>query len=315
MVQPPDSTSDAGTVVLTAGDLGDGLTLLKEPPTRGAPSGLHDYVLIRSASEDEIRQYHLNYAPEDDRVRLSRRELYQYQGGVRNAMLGGHEWHTVLQVIAERCRQSAENNTLVSLVFCNPESLVFRDLEREYAYFQERSGEAWDLHFIGYRCEKRWSLRPSQIGIPKWRFDAKGFNAIRATVQSEHLRHIHKAPLVRPRWSYSGRPELVSFMAHGSYDEEFDEPRAHIDWPSLRAVPLVDANGDYSEYSLGEIVEAMSDWRDHETQVFRDLAPGELPKAASAGSIVGALRTVAYILGSGIVGNAAYELIKKAIGA
>lgn len=313
MVQPPDATSDAATVALTVSDLGDGLMLLKEPPARGAPSGLHDFALIRDASNDEIRQYYLNYTPEVDSVRLSRRELYQYQGGIRNAMLGGYEWRNVLQVIAERCRQSAENNTLVSLVFCSPESLVFRDLEQEYAYFQERSGEAWDLHFIGYRCEKRWSLRPSQTGIPKWRFDAKRFNAIRAVVQSEHLRHIHNVPLVTPGWRYWGRPELVSFMAYGSYDE-FDEPRAHIDWPSLRAVPLVDASGGYIDYSLGEIVEAMSDWRDQETQVLRDLAPGELPIATSAGSIVGALKAVASVLASGIAGNAVYELIKKAIG-
>ncbi|WP_158854959.1 hypothetical protein [Saccharothrix deserti] len=314
MAELPDTTDDAGIVVSISGDLDDDVTLLKEPPTLGAPANLHDFALVREASSEELRRYRVNYTPDKDRDHMSRRELYLYRGHALNAMLGAHEWRSVLRAVAERCNQSAESGTLVSLVFCNPASIVLRDLKTEYAYFQERSEDAWDLHFVGYRCQKKWSLRPSRIGIPMWRFDGKKFNEVRMIVQSEHRKYAEDSPFSRSGWTYSGRPEIVSFMAYGRYDEEFNEPRAHIDWPSLRAVPLVDANGSYIDYSLGEVVEAMSDWRERDGEVLRHLAPGELPIAASTLSIEGALKAVASALAIGITGNAAYELIKKVIG-
>jgi hypothetical protein len=312
----PRSTDPSNTdpVVRTAGNLDDGTALAQEPPEKGTPAGLHDFVLVSEATDEELRQYQEQYVPEAEQDSLTRRELYQYGGHVLNTMLGGYEWRSILRTVAEHCSQGVERYTLVSLVFCDPESIVLRDLKSQQAYFDEQTGHAWDLHFVGYRCQKKRSLRPSQFGIPEWRFLAKEFVRIKAVVQSEHIRARHYTPFKTPAWAYSGRPEIVSFMAYGQYDKEFDEPRAHIDWPSLRAVPLVDANGAYIEYSLGEIVEDMSDWRDRDSEVLRHFAPGELPIAVPATSLAGALQTVASGLALGVAGNAVYELIKKVMG-
>jgi hypothetical protein len=71
---------------------------------------------------------------------------------------------------------------------------------------------------------------------------------------------------------YRGNPELVSVMAYRDYPEL-------IDWLSLRAVKLVDANGNYLAQSLGEVVEVLSDWRQDDNEDPRVLAPGEAPLA------------------------------------
>jgi hypothetical protein len=218
------------------------------------------------------------------------------------------EWEKLLRKIEERCRRSADNSVLVSLVFCHPRSVVFRDLKAEYAYLDHRSGASWDLNFVGYDCRTRPVLPPSVAGVPLWRFRADSFNALRQKLQDAHAAALAEsdAPFDAVGWRYSGRPELVSFMAYHHYPE-------FIDWLSLRAVRLVDADGDYLDRSLSEVVEVMSDWREVDNGDLRALAPGELPRAVSAAPIGRALRAVAATIAGGVTGNAAYELIKAAV--
>lgn len=194
---------------------------------------------------------------------------------------------------------------MISLAFCHPKSIVLKDLKSEYVYLNDRSGMRWDLHFVGYRHPDE---QRHPAGKPRWDFDAAKFDEMRRIVQDNHADSLANAdlPYKSVGWRYSGRPELVSFMAYR------DHPGL-IDWPSLRSVRLVDANGHYLDRSLSEIVEVLSDWRDLDNNDIRDLAPGESPQVVSAAPISHALQATAAVLASGIAGNAAYELIKAAI--
>ncbi|HEV8558230.1 MAG TPA: hypothetical protein VGR06_17800 [Actinophytocola sp.] len=213
-------------------------------------------------------------------------------------------WKSLLRVLRKRSRQSDDGSMLVSLAFCHPKSIVLKDLKAEYVYLNDRSGTRWDLHFVGYR-QRDGQRHPA--GQPRWEFDAARFDETRRMVQDEHAAALASAeiPFESVGWRYSGRPELVSFMAYRDYP-------GLIDWLSLRSVRLVDANGRYLDRSLSEIVEVLSDWRDLDNDI-RDLAPGEPPQIVSAAPISQALRATAAALASGIAGNAAYELLKAAI--
>jgi hypothetical protein len=228
-----------------------------------------------------------------------------FMPGVVGEVQPAPTWKLLLQAIRKRSRQSDDSSILVSLAFCHPKSIVLKDLKAEYVYLNDRSGTRWDLHFVGYR-HRNEQRHPT--GKPSWDFDAARFDEMRSFVQDNHAASLSSSdmPYESVPWRYSGRPELVSFMAYR------DHPGL-IDWPSLRSVRLVDANGRYLDRSLSEIVEVLSDWRDLDNDDIRDLAPGESPQAVSAAPIGQALQATAAALASGIAGNAAYELIKAAI--
>jgi len=218
-------------------------------------------------------------------------------------------WPSFLDIVRRRCRSSASGDVLVSLVFCHPESLVLRDLKSQYAYVNHRSGADWDLHVAGYQCPSRGRpLPPSLAGVPLWRFTVTSFDQLRTLIQRAHAKALitADAPYDTVPWRYSGRPELVSFMAYRDFP-------GTIDWLSLRAVRLVDTKGDYLDRSLGEIVEVLSDWREHDDDALRDLAPGEPPRVVSAWPIRRALQATAAAITGGIAGNAAYDLIKAVV--
>jgi hypothetical protein len=214
-------------------------------------------------------------------------------------------WKSLLRVLRKRSRQSDDGSILVSLAFCHPKSIVLKDLKVEYVYLNDRSGTRWDLHFVGYR-QRDEQRRPA--GQPRWDFDAARFDETRRMVQDEHAAALASAeiPFESAGWRYSGRPELVSFMAYRDYP-------GLIDWLSLRSVRLVDANGRYLDRSLSEIVEVLSDWRDHDNDALRELAPGEPPIVESALPIGAALVATAAVLAGGVAGNTAYDLIKAAV--
>ena len=216
-------------------------------------------------------------------------------------------WGTLLRTIRERTEESLDGSVLVSLVLCPPNSLVFRQLKETHAYVNLRSGNTWDLHLIGYMAINRFgTMRPSVLGIPTWRFSAGRFLDVIAHVQHEHagaLADSESAATGKP-WRYSGTADLISFMAYRDYPEL-------IDWPSLRAIQLLDAQGTYLDRSIGQIVEIMSEWRADGPEV-REFAPGELRQtAASVLDLRRALVAVAGMVTSGVVGNAAYDLLKN----
>ncbi|MEU6788819.1 hypothetical protein ABZ912_57370 [Nonomuraea angiospora] len=138
--------------------------------------------------------------------------------------------------------------------------------------------------------------------LNKWSFDPDGFNNVRHEIENRHARALlGERPIEGiPRWQFSGTADLVSFMVHG-WD---------IDWLSLRSMRLLDSSGTYTTYSLGEVVEELTEWRE-DSPLIRDLAPGEVPPQVSALSLQPALKAISAALLSGIAGNAAYEILKS----
>lgn len=259
------------------------------------------FTLVRKAPELELRNYRAGYLEQE----------HGRERGLACMRSVGDDWDEFLWDIYSRRRVDDVGGILVSLIFCHPRSIVFRDLKHNHTYLNLRSGEKWDLNFVGYDCPGISYFPPSVAGIPLWRFKPAIFDSIRQRVQDEHARALSRwrkyLSFNTGGWRYSGRPELVSFMVYNSAYP------VHVDWPSLRAVPLLDANGKYIDRSLDEIVEVLSDWRDHDTDALRDLAPGELPAVVSAWPIAKALRATASVLAAGIAGNAAYELLKAVL--
>jgi hypothetical protein len=216
-------------------------------------------------------------------------------------------WNALLGSIEQRTEESSDGSVLVTLVLCPPSSLVFRELKNTYAYVNLRSGNVWDLYMIGYTAINRYgATRPSVLGIPIWRFSAGRFLDVIAHIQQEHAGALADSDNVtagKP-WRYSGTADLVSFMAYQ------DSP-TFIDWLSLRAVQLLDAKGTYLDRNIGQIVEIMSDWREDGPEV-REFAPGELQQTAiSILDLRQALIAVAGMVISGVVGNAAYDLLRN----
>ncbi|GAA1664157.1 hypothetical protein GCM10009733_072380 [Nonomuraea maheshkhaliensis] len=210
---------------------------------------------------------------------------------------------TELEDHIRRSIQRADDATaMVSVVFAHPRSIVFRDLRNNFAYINVRSGEAWDVYFAGY------------VKVPlinRWRFDAESFNETRKAIESLHqkaLRSIHSPAQYARSWNFSGTADIVSFMAYLQDD-------IHLDWLSLHACRLLDADGRYLRYSLGEIVESLSDWRKEDDAVMREFAPGEMNReVASALSLKSVLTATAQQFPGGIAVNAAYDLLKKVLG-
>ncbi|MFL6127421.1 tetratricopeptide repeat protein [Actinophytocola sp.] len=222
-------------------------------------------------------------------------------------------WEAVLESAEKRAGASLDGAALVSVVLCHPGSVVLTDLISHHEYLDRRSGAAWDLHFAGYRAfgktaHTRKLVWPTPRGIPLWQFRPADFDEIRRHIHDSHTVAVAEAPASSPfvsrPWKYSGRPELVSFMAYR------DHPGL-IDWLSLRAVRLVDAHGRYVDHSLGEIVEVMSDWREDDSDELRALAPGEPPRPSESAVPIGrALAWLGATVAGGVAGNAAYDLIK-----
>ncbi|MGJ6968866.1 hypothetical protein ACSDR0_43890 [Streptosporangium sp. G11] len=204
------------------------------------------------------------------------------------------------RLIYSRFKKAPKSSVLVSVLFTQPQSIVYKDLRRNHAYLDVRSGLSWDLYIAGY--EKSPILN-------RWRFDSSGFNQIREYVESEHEAAMASSgPLMigDSPWRFSGTADLVSFMAYpGEYHMQYD-------WLSLRALRLLDANDRYIKYSLGEIVEELSDWQEADSPVLRELAPGEIVSSpASTLSLQPFMKAGAATLIGGIAVNAAYDLIKQ----
>ena len=204
------------------------------------------------------------------------------------------------QLIYSRLKGAQKSSALVSILFTQPQSVVYEDLRRNYAYLDVRSGLSWDLYIAGY---ERLPV------LNRWKFDHFGFNQIREHVEIKHEAAVASSDSLAigsSPWRFSGTADLVSFMAYpGEYGMQYD-------WLSLKALKLLDANGRYIKYSLGEIVEELSDWREVDSPTLRELAPGEVPASLeSALSLQPFMKASAATLFGGIAVNAAYDLIKK----
>lgn len=199
------------------------------------------------------------------------------------------------------------SDRLVSIVFANPTSPVWTELQGNRSFLDARSGDAWDLFFAGlsgYAPDPRshdatpidhLMHRPRFPGY----FNPELFNEVERAVETGHRMAVTADPSIGRGWRYLGGTTLVSFMVYGR------QP----DWASLRDVPLYGEDGE--RLSLTHIVEGLARWQ--EEVVDPRLAPGEFtPKGVGGdtGLLVAALGWSASAVASGVMGDAAFELLK-----
>jgi hypothetical protein len=145
---------------------------------------------------------------------------------------------------------------LVSIVFAEPASLVISDLETNREFWDEMTGESWDLFFAGYYpYGSHGDARPIQVDRrPRregaWQFSPRRFSQFLDEVEDSIA---HSQP--RPSWRFSGTADLVSFMVYGG------DP----DWASLRTVDLCGTTVQQAgQHPLGQVVEGLRRWQDED---------------------------------------------------
>ncbi|MGX1267994.1 hypothetical protein [Streptomyces phaeoluteigriseus] len=79
---------------------------------------------------------------------------------------------------------------LISIVFANPTSPVWRDVHTNRAFLDDRSGDKWDLFFAGMSAFARMDRGAKELWDPFWRkewhryFNPEKFREIELAVQS-----------------------------------------------------------------------------------------------------------------------------------
>jgi hypothetical protein len=211
-------------------------------------------------------------------------------------------------------RQRPMQDRLVSVVFANPSSPVWEDLHTNRAFLDERSGDEWDLFFAGMSAYgsmpgEREPVKLREIDRNVWLYlNPSHFGEIEHWIlrgQGEAPRDVTER---REPWRYSGGTDLVTFMVYAR------DP----DWPSLVSVALYAPDG--SGLDLSRITEGLRQWQDDD--VDSSLAPGEAPRTEPLIRLSTALRWSALAISiaaakaasAGVIGNAAYALLKQASG-
>jgi hypothetical protein len=167
---------------------------------------------------------------------------------------------------------------LVSIIFAHPHRTVFQDLKANRAYYDQRSGDAWDLYFAGYYMYGRRTYDSEGFSVMRysnphddWWFGPSSFNNLRRDLQNLHGRAVDSAPRRKKvvPWRYSGTPELVNFLVH----------RGVPDWLSLVSVRLTEGVEREPDSYLPAIVEAHSDWQEY--RLPPGYETGERPRSAA----------------------------------
>lgn len=136
---------------------------------------------------------------------------------------------------------------LVSIVFANPESPVWSDLDASRGYLDARSGDTWDLFFAGV---SEYAPMPSEASAIELRgavsrrlyWNPTSFSAIEAAVVRGHRKaKVEAGEDIRP-WRFSGNTDVVSFRVYNG------QP----DYSTLVGVQL--------EMPLSELTEQLKDW-------------------------------------------------------
>ncbi|WP_067802191.1 hypothetical protein [Actinomadura formosensis] len=105
---------------------------------------------------------------------------------------------------------------LVSIVFAEPASLVISDLQTNRAFWDELTGESWDLFFAGYyQYGSHGDCPPIQIDPnPErqgaWHFSPRMFRRLLQDIELSAPGNAQQSP-----WRFSGSADLVSFMVYG----------------------------------------------------------------------------------------------------
>jgi len=182
-------------------------------------------------------------------------------------------------------------------------SPVWRDLCTNRAFLDERTGEQWDLFFAGLSA-----LAPSEPGAQPIRggdrdfpafFNPRSFGDIERQVAAGHRDALSGDRADSAPWTYHAGTEVVSFMVYGR------DPN----WLSLRWVPLYAGSGD--RLTIIHVSEGLTQWQEDIVDPW--LAPGEVLHGASPASslLAAALGWTAQAVTSGVLGDGAYELLKK----
>jgi hypothetical protein len=197
------------------------------------------------------------------------------------------------------------SDRVVSVVFANPGSSVWRDLQTNRAFLDERTGDHWDLFFAGLSAFASVEDDAQIIGAYYTRSDFPAFYNPRAFSEIEQwVAQGHRSALAReqpkPRpWTYKGGTHVVSFMAYAG------DP----DWLSLKSIPLYTQKGE--PLTLVHVTEGLAKWKEDRVDPY--LAPGEglSNVAVQTAWLTAALGWTASAAAGGVLGNAAYELVRK----
>lgn len=184
---------------------------------------------------------------------------------------------------------------LVSVVFANPASVVVSDVIANRAFWDEMTGESWDLFFAGYYAygshgdaeEVCLSRTPTE---GSWYFSASRFR-----------RFLHDIDLslpaeVRNRWRFSGGADLLSFMVYGG------DP----DWLSLRPVDLIDGA---DAQALGHAIEGLRGWQGEEPSAAYAPGSDDLCVSVPRDALREALKWSAVAIAGGVLGNRADAIL------
>ena len=146
--------------------------------------------------------------------------------------------------------------TVLAFLFAHPDSDAIRMLDVRGDYFDQRTGDTWDLFFPGYykstqaaRFEDETGARAVDVGYTDgWYFNARDFNMLRE--------HVERAS--QGRWAFSGGTDLV--LING-WMPDSGEPE--IDWASTLSGQITDHSAGTKTLTLAGVIERIT--RDLET--------------------------------------------------
>ena len=193
---------------------------------------------------------------------------------------------------------------LISLIFARPSSPVWRDLVTNYAFLDARSGDSWDLFFVGMSAympmEYDATLLYSHRHEPKLYMNHRAFSEVEVAVRRAHLRALEAEGRGHEVWQYSGETDLVSFMCYGRCP----------DWLSTCSI-RIEERMTGRPLSLGRLTEGLTRWQVDD--IDGRFMPGNFHHHKNeryVTSLRAALSWSASAITAGALGNSAYDLIK-----
>jgi hypothetical protein len=141
--------------------------------------------------------------------------------------------------------------TVLAFLFAPPDCEAIGMLDARGEYFDQRTGDAWDLFFPGYYRSEQGADREQRTGaVPvggayaaNWYFNFRDFDALRAHVELES----------GGSWAFSGGADLV--LVNGWMPESGE---IEIDWKSTLSGQLTDGDAGVTTLTLGAVIERIS---------------------------------------------------------
>jgi hypothetical protein len=181
-----------------------------------------------------------------------------------------------------------------------------RQLRDARAFWDAETGESWDLLFAGYQPYRAYTESEVETRFPHnsghWWFDPEKFLRLAEKISEEQNVALLSVDGSADRWRYSGKVDLVSFMAYGG------EP----DWCSLKSVCLTDSRGEYRDgHSVDEVIVSLRHWQNEDiADIFAPSSPYRGAYVTST-ALESALQWSASAVVGGVLGNAVYDLVNR----